>query len=102
MTTTWPTVRAWAVPALLLGAAVGLLLTNDTASPDAARSFAGTVADWPAWARDAVAAVSEGGLVVLGLLLVASSWRALAGAAAGRHGGPGGRASCWRSPRADR
>jgi undecaprenyl-diphosphatase len=76
MTTTWPTVRAPVVPVLLLGAAIGFVLANDTTSPDAARSFAGTVADWPAWAHDAVATVSERGLVVLGLLLAVSAWRA--------------------------
>ena len=76
MTTTWPTMRAAAVPVLLLGAAIAFLLTNDTTSPDAARSVAGTVADWPAWTHEAVTAISEGGLVVLGLLLAVSAWRA--------------------------
>lgn len=76
MTTTWPAMRAGAVPALLLSAAFALLLTNDTTSPEAARSIAGTVADWPSWAHHAVTAVSEGGLVVLGLLLAIAGWRA--------------------------
>ena len=76
MTTTWSTVRAGTAPALLLSAALAFLLTNDTTSPEAARSIAGTVADWPAWAHHAVTAVSEGGLVVLGLLLAIAAWRA--------------------------
>ncbi|WP_157943972.1 hypothetical protein [Blastococcus atacamensis] len=63
------------MPALLLGVTVAFFLTNDTTSPDAARSVAGAVADRPAWAHQAVTAVSEGSLVVLELLLAVSAWR---------------------------
>ncbi len=76
MTTNWVAVRSAGVPVLLLGAAAAFLMTNDTTSSDAARSAAGTVADWPSWASRLVKGVSEGGLVLLALLLAASSWRA--------------------------
>ena len=76
MTTNWVAARQAAVPAVLLAAATVFLLTNDTTSSQAARSAAGGVADWPTWAQDAVAGASEGGLVLLALLLGAAAWQA--------------------------
>lgn len=78
MTTNWTTVRPVAAPILLLGGAAVLLLTNDTPSSQAARSAAGAVADWPLWGQHALAGASEGGLVLLALLLAASAWQARA------------------------
>ncbi len=79
MTTTWAAMRSAAVPALLLGATTAYFLANDTTSSEAARLAAGTVADWPSWARHLVAATSEGGLVLLALLLAAAWWQARSG-----------------------
>ncbi|MCZ2860850.1 phosphatase PAP2 family protein [Blastococcus sp. VKM Ac-2987] len=78
MTTKWTTVRPVAAPVLLLGGAAVFLLTNDTPSSQAARSAAGAVADWPTWGQHALAGASEGGLVLLALLLAASAWQARA------------------------
>jgi undecaprenyl-diphosphatase len=76
MTMNWVAVRPVAVPVLLLAGAAVLFLINDTTSSEAARSAAGAVADWPTWAQHAVAGASEGGLVLLALLLAASAWQA--------------------------
>lgn len=76
MTTNWVAVRSAAAPGLLLGATAAFFLTNDTTSSGTARSAAGTVADWPAWGQSAVAGASEGGLVLLALLVAAAAWRA--------------------------
>ena len=76
MTTNWPTARAAAVPVALLIAATGFLLTNDVPSADAARSLARTVADRPGWAQHGVELASEGGLVLLAVLLAAAAWQA--------------------------
>lgn len=76
MTTTWAAVRSAAVPAIVLGATTAYFLTNDTTSSESARQAAGTVADWPSWAGHLVEGVSEGGLVLLALLLAAAWWRA--------------------------
>lgn len=74
MTTTRAVARTAVAPALLLAGATTFLLTNDTPSPEVARSAAGTVADWPAWARATVELVSEGGLLVLAVLLGLAAW----------------------------
>ncbi len=75
MTTNHAALRAGAVPAVLVTAAVAFFLTNESTSAETVRAVAGTVAGWPAWAHEAVALVSEGGLVLLALLFGAAAWR---------------------------
>ena len=76
MTTNWPTARAAAVPVALLIAATAFLPTHDVPSADAARYLAGTVSEWPGWAQHGVELASEGGLVLLAVLLAAAAWPA--------------------------
>jgi undecaprenyl-diphosphatase len=73
--TTWAAVRTAAVPALLAGVAGTALVINDVPGTEVSRRVAGTVADWPGWAQHAVEVVSEGGLVLLALLVLVTGWR---------------------------
>ena len=75
MTAPTPRLRPFLLPAALLGGAAALLLTNDVPSPELARATVREVAGWPDWAHTGVELVSEGGLVVLALLLAVAAWR---------------------------
>ncbi len=81
MTEIPPRLRPFLAPAVLAAAAAALLVTNDVPSPDLARATVQEVTGWPAWAHAAVELVSEGGLVLLALLLAAAAWRRRARAA---------------------
>ncbi len=77
-TTSRAALRPLAAPALLLAGAAALLLGNDVPAAEASRRAAGAVAGWPVRAQHAVTATSEGGLVLLAVVLAAVLWRARA------------------------